>query len=214
MEDSLQAKKENLRELRDMVKNSAGVEEVLVVTNPGDGNIVKGSLKAIKEEIFRVDGNVEIISHEEVTRRGQWLGLLDAYRIWQECKGTFKQGGVSLGGMYPGKGTRLSPITQRLHGIKPFFPMLIRDNERSEWLSGAAASLFTCNHAAYHLKRMGFSGIVWKWGDEPQIAATRLSDLEWNLSEVDFVRFGSTEIITKNLAVNKEWFKVDERNNL
>ena len=56
--------------------------------------------------------------------------------------------------------------------------------------------------------------MIWKWGDEPQIAATRLKDLNWNLNHVDFVRFGSTEIVTENLAQNKEWFKVDERNNL
>jgi hypothetical protein len=214
MKESLSIKKDNLAELRDIIRNNRGVEEVLVVTNPGDGDIVKGSLKKLGKRIFRSDGKAEIIAHEEVIRRGQLLGLLDAYRAWKECKGAFKEDSVSLGGMYPGKGTRMSPITQRLHGIKPFLPMLIRENKDSEWLSGAAASLFTCNHAAYHLRRMGFRGMVWKWGDEPQIAATCLKDLNWDLSYVDFVRFGSTEIITENLAVNKEWFKVDERNNL
>jgi hypothetical protein len=214
MEESLSIKKENLRELRDIVKNSQGAEEVLVVTNPGDGNIVEGALEGIKKEIFREDGKVEILSHEEATRRGQWLGLLDAYKSWKERKGPFKEDGVSIGGMYPGKGTRMSPATQRLHGIKPFFPMLIRESEGGEWFSGAAASLYSCTHIAYHLKRMGFCGMIWKWGDEPQIAATRLKDLDWNLEDVDFVRFGSMKVITENLAVNKEWFKIDERNNL
>ncbi|MGB3242595.1 MAG: hypothetical protein WBB66_07065 [Candidatus Omnitrophota bacterium] len=214
MKDSLSIKKDNLRELRDIVRNSEGVEEVLVVTNPGDGSLVEEALKGIKKQIFRSDGKVEIMAHEEADRRGQWLGLLDAYKDWKEREGAFAENGVSIGGMYPGKGTRLSPLTQRLHGIKPFFPMLIRDNKESEWFSGAAASLYTCNHVAYHLKRMGFCGMVWKWGDEPQIAATPLKDLDWDLSYVDFVRFGSMQIITENLAVNKEWFKADERSNL
>ncbi|MGD2278656.1 MAG: hypothetical protein PVH45_01010 [Candidatus Omnitrophota bacterium] len=214
MESSLSIKKENLRELRDIVKSSGGVEEVLVVTNAGDGDIVKEALERIKKDTFRADGKVKVNSHEEATRRGQWLGLLDAYKSWIEREKIFNKGSVSIGGMYPGKGTRMSPLTQRLHGIKPFFPMLIREDKGGDWLTGAAASLYTCNHVAYHLKRMGFSGMIWKWGDEPQIAATRLKDLDWNLSYVDFVRFGSTEVITENLAQNKEWFKVDERNNL
>ncbi|MGB2629721.1 MAG: hypothetical protein WBD17_00595, partial [Candidatus Omnitrophota bacterium] len=193
---------------RDIIKNSLGVGEVLVVTNKGDGDIVREALEKIKKHIFRADGRVKILVHEEATRRGQWLGLLDAY----EGAGRFDEDGVSIGGMYPGKGTRMSPITQRLHGIKPFCPMLIRGDENSGWFSGAAASLFTWDHVAYHLKRMGFKGMAGKWGDEPQIAATRLKDLDWDLGDVDFVRFGSRQVITENLAVNKEWFKVNEKN--
>ncbi len=107
--ESLKIKKDNLRELREIIKNSQGTEEVLVITNKGDDEIVANELGKIKKQIFRSDGKVRINAHAEETRRGQWLGLLDAYRSLKAQKDGERSKGVMLGGMYPGKGTRLSP---------------------------------------------------------------------------------------------------------
>src|SRR5690606_21484397 len=116
-----------------------------------------------------------------------------------------------VGIMLPGKGTRLSPITQRLGGIKPLFPVPIRAEQHGEpvWLDAATASLWTWTLVAWMLERQGFRGIAWKWGDEPQIAARELAGFDHDLSDVDAVRFGAAATITDDLARNKEWLLVD-----
>lgn len=197
----MSAKEKNLAELRKIVKKSQGPRQVIAITNGGDGPIVKKRLEALRQDVFRADGETTIIAHEEVTRRGQLLGLLDAV----EGAKDLKREGVSLGIMMPGKGTRLSPLTQRLAGIKPLMPMLIRQSEKSPWLGGATASLYSWTHVAYHLERLGFSGIAWKWGDEPQIPGLELAKLQGDFSEVDAIRFGSIATINDDLAENKEW---------
>lgn len=193
----------NLDELRRIVDASEGPRQVLAIANGGDGPIVGAGLTSLARDIFRADGATRVLVHEEKTRRGQLLGLLDALRS-AHAEGLVAEG-VALGIMLPGKGTRLSPLTQRLHGIKPFLPMLIRQASDRGWLSGAAASLYSWTHLAHHLERLGFAGIAWKWGDEPQIAARRLAELDLDLSRTDAVRFGSAVRITEDLARNKEW---------
>ena len=116
--------------------------------------------------------------------------------------------------MMPGKGTRMSPLTQCLYGIKPLMPMMVRHSESSPWLSGATASLYSWNLVAYHLQRMGFEGIAWKWGDEPQIPAQVLQDLQLDLSQVDAIRFGAQSLVTEDLAQNKEWLFCDDQGRL
>ncbi|MBW2731085.1 MAG: hypothetical protein JRH20_01760 [Deltaproteobacteria bacterium] len=197
----------NLEALRELISASQGPRQVIAITNGGDGPIVAERLQGVAQEIFRADGSTHVFAHEERTRRGQLLGLLDAQQAVQ-AQG-FKPEGVALGIMLPGKGTRLSPLTQRLHGIKPFLPMLIRRQAASPWLSGASASLFSWALVAHHLESMGFSGVAWKWGDEPQIPALDLGALGLDLSHTDALRFGCEITITEDLARNKEWLLRD-----
>ncbi len=199
------AKFDNLRDLRRVVNASLGPSQVIAITNGGDSEIVGRNLEDLAAAIFRADNAVELMVHEERARRGQLLGLLDAVRQWQREGRTFDSDGVALGIMLPGKGTRLSPITQRLHGIKPFMLMLVRQGRDGRWLNTAAASLYTWTLLAHHLQRMGFRGIAWKWGDEPQIAAHRLAEMNLDLSRADAVRFGAEVEVTEDLAANKEW---------
>lgn len=212
----LSVKLSNLSEMRRIVNESKGVSVVGAITNAGDGNIVEAQINNVKTEIFKKNGKVAILSHEEKTRRGQWLGLLDAIKNW--LMGNFynntQENNVRLGIMMPGQGTRFSPFTQTMNGIKPSFPMLIRASKESAWLSGAEASLYAWNLVAFHLNRMGFKGIAWKWGDEPQIPSNRLSDLKMDLTNTDIVRFGSMALITDDLAENKEWLNSDKEGNL
>ncbi len=199
------AKFDNLRDLRRVVNASLGPGQVIAIANGGDSEIVGRNLEDLAAAIFRADNPVELMVHEERARRGQLLGLLDAVRHWRRQGRTFDTDGVALGIMLPGKGTRLSPITQRLHGIKPFMPMLVRQGRDGRWLNTAAASLFTWTLLAHHPQRMGFRGIAWKWGDEPQIAAHRLAEMNLDLSRADAVRFGAEVEVTEDLAANKEW---------
>jgi hypothetical protein len=188
-----------------VVNASLGPGQVIAIVNGGDSEIVGRNLEDLAAAIFRADSAVELMVHEERARRGQFLGLLDALRQWRREGRTFDSDGVALGIMLPGKGTRLSPITQRLHGIKPFMPMLVRQGRDGCWLNTAAASLYTWTLLAHHLQRMGFRGIAWKWGDEPQITAHRLAEMNLDLSRANAVRFSVEVEVTEDLAVNKEW---------
>lgn len=214
--DNIEVQSLNLERLKSIVSGNIGAEEVIAITNGGDSKVVEKALSDVKSKIFRADGKVKIMAHEEVTRRGQFLGLLDAMQKFEESQG-FNKDKVSLGIMMPGKGTRMSPATQSKDGIKPFVEMLIRADERTPWLSGAAASLYTWNLVANTLEEMGFRGIAWKWGDEPQIASNymkALVDSDIDMSETDIVRFGSKVLVTDDLAENKEWLSADEDGNL
>ena len=66
------------------------------------------------------------MAYPEVERRGQFLGLLDAYRAWKQRYVEFDRHSVAIGAMLPGSGTRMSPLTQRVFGIKPFLKILMR----------------------------------------------------------------------------------------
>ncbi|MBN1594706.1 hypothetical protein JW933_02160, partial [candidate division FCPU426 bacterium] len=199
----------NFEGLKQVVEHSLGPKEALAITNGGDDIIVRQQFLDQRKEIFRKDGRTKVMAVEEAVRRGQFLGLLDAIRLWIERFGPLDKEKVSVGIMMPGKGTRMSPFTQRAHGIKPFLPMLIRTHKKGQWLSGAEASLYTWTLAAHHLHRMGFRGMAWKWGDEPQFAARRMADMDMDLRGTDAVRFGAETIITEDLAQNKEWLYID-----
>lgn len=206
---ALTAKLENLRDLEHIVEASLGPRQVIVITNGGDAAAVRENLAPITANIFRADNAVAVMLIEEEAPRGQFLGVLDALRRLRREGQVFDPDSVALGIALAGKGTRLSPITQRLGGIKPLMPLLIRPAKTDHWLNSAAASLYSWTLVSHHLQRMGFRGIAWKWGDEPQFAGRRLSQLNLDLSGVDAVRFGATVEITDDLAEHKEWLVAD-----
>ncbi|MBN1526019.1 MAG: hypothetical protein JW919_00335 [Candidatus Omnitrophica bacterium] len=212
-EEGVAVKRDNVSDLKHVVEASEGAKEIIAITNEADAPVVSKALEGVGPRIFRQDGDFRIMAHEEVKRRGQWLGLLDAMKKWEE-EHPFDRDSVSLGIMMPGQGTRFSPFTQAEAGIKPFFPMLIRTDKGSGWMSGAASSLYAWNLVGYHLKRMGFRGIAWKWGDEPQIAANVMAGMKMDLKDADIVRFGSMKSVTDYLAENKEWLTADAQGNL
>ena len=203
-EPSDDAKHYNWADLRRVVELSRGPREVLAIVNGGDAAAIAAHLEQAATQIFRADGDTRILVHEEPTRRGQLLGLLDMLRAHP-----LDQGHVALGIMLPGKGTRLSPLTQRLRGIKPLLPVPIRPSPHGPWLDAATASLYSWVLVGHTLERLGFRGIAWKWGDEPQIPAHVLARLDRDLSEVDAVRFGAEVEVDEDLARNKEWLGVD-----
>ena len=212
---SAQAKRHNLAEMWRIVRESQGPREVVAIVNPGDGDAVTARLRSFAPAVFRADGATRIYAHEErseaADRRGQLLGLLDALRAYRELHGALIQDRVAVGIMLPGKGTRLSPLTQHLGGIKPLFPVPIRAELDGVpvWLDAATASLWTWTLVAQTLERQGFRGVAWKWGDEPQIASRKLANFDYDLSDVDAIRFGAAATITEDLARNKEWLQVD-----
>jgi hypothetical protein len=195
---------------RGVVARNAGPRDVVAIANGGDAPAVVTALEQLRHRIFRADGDTAIHGAEEPVRRGQLLGMIDALRDWVPRD----PDGVALGIMLPGQGTRLSPLTQRLGGIKPFIPMPIRTAGDGGWLSAAAASLHSWVLVTDALARAGFRGIAWKWGDEPQLPSIALDDLALELHHADAVRFGKPAAITDDLARNKEWLLVDEQHTL
>jgi hypothetical protein len=202
------AKRRNWADLRRIVADSQGPRDVLAIVNGGDGPTVAAHLERLAPQIFRADGATTIAVHEEPTRRGQLLGLLDALR-----GRPLDPDRVALGIMLPGKGTRLSPLTQHLRGIKPLMPVPIRPGPAGPWLDAATASLYSWVLVGRTLERLGFRGVAWKWGDEPQIPARVLAELDRDLSGVDAVRFGAEVEVDEDLARNKEWLGVDPKTN-
>lgn len=208
LEPSAAAKRSNWSDRARVVAASLGPSEVLAIVNGGDGPTIAAQLEAQRRAIFRADGATRIHVHEEHERRGQLLGLLDALR-----EHPLDPNRVALGIMLPGKGTRLSPLTQRLRGIKPLLPLPIRARANHAFLDAGTASLASWVLVGWTLERLGFRGVAWKWGDEPQVPARVLArlelDLDLDLREVDAVRFGARVEVDEDLARNKEWLAVD-----
>ncbi|MGQ0644337.1 MAG: NAD-dependent epimerase/dehydratase family protein, partial [Elusimicrobiota bacterium] len=205
----LRSKTTNLQQIRDIVARSEGPSQVVAITNGGDGEIVRHELTSSAPSLFRADGGAQVFTHEESPQRGQFLGLLDAIRGLRRSSRPLRFEDVPLGVMLPGSGTRMSPLTQRAHGIKPSLPMLVRGGPDQPWMSGAEASLYSWVLVAHHLKRMGFKGMAWKWGDEPQVPVKVLADMSEDFSQVDAVRFGAPVPVTDDLARQKEWLYVN-----
>lgn len=206
-----EAKRDNLRQMWRIVGASQGPREVLAIVNPGDAPAIEARLGALTPAIFRADGATTIYAHEESRRRGQLLGLLDALRAYEQAHAALGPEQVAVAIMLPGKGSRLSPLTQQLGGIKPMFPVPVRAelDGAPVWLEAATASLWMWTLVARTLERQGFCGVACKWGDEPQIAARKLASFDYDLSDVDAIRFGAAATITEDLARNKEWLRVD-----
>jgi hypothetical protein len=205
------AKRQNLARLRGLIAESLGPTEVLAIVNGGDADELGARLRALVPALFRADGETQIHAYEEPLRRGQLLGLLDALRGYRTAHGRIDPDRVALGIMLPGKGTRLGPVAARLHGIKPLFPMPIRaaGPNGPVWLDAAAASLWCWTLVCWTLERQGFRGVAWKWGDEAQIAGRPLSSFDYDLADVDAIRFGAAAELGEDLARNKEWLLVD-----
>lgn len=197
------AKRSNWADRARVVAASLGPRDVIAIVNGGDAPALAEHLAAHATTIFRADASTRIHVHEETQRRGQLLGMLDALR-----ERPLDRDRVALGIMLPGKGTRLSPFTQRLRGIKPLLPVPIRAHADAPWLDAATASLASWVSVTWTLERLGFRGIAWKWGDEPQIPAQVLARLSIDLREVDAVRFGARVEVDDQLARNKEWLDV------
>lgn len=235
--DSPENRVAHLDALREIAKNNEGPVNVIAIVNGGDGNFVGEALSAQKKDLFRSDGRTSVMAFEESPSRGQFFGLLAAIRAWKDQhQGVgLDKNHVSAGIMMPGKGTRMSPLTQWAFGIKPFIPMLIRAVKNGPWLSAAAASIFSWTLVTSRLEALGFRGIAWKWGDEPQIASRLMESFNEDLSNTDAIRVGqATEMPSDigervrsaqrnasgkfddenlnrldDLAQNKEWLVVD-----
>jgi hypothetical protein len=167
-------------------------------------------------DVFRRDGATAIVSVAETVRKGNFLGMLNA---WVETQQVLENQGIALPSvclmsMVFGKGKRLSPFTQTLGDRKAAFPTPRFAPTAHTYLRMADLSNLTANLMATHLEQHGFHGCVVKWGDEAIVPGIRWDSLDSNYADVDAVRFVSETNITEDLAREKEWIATSKTTGL
>lgn len=167
---------------------------------------------AVRRDIFRQDGETQIISVCEGTRKGNFLGTLNA---WAETKRSARAlPPLALMSMVFGKGKRFSPFTQAMGNRKPAFITPRRLSHANLYATTADVSNLYANLWLKHLEKGGFRGVVVKWGDEAIIPGVDWNAAPQDFSRVDAVRFVWKTEITENLAREKDWVAIDARTNL
>lgn len=200
--------RQNIAENLNVIKKNTGPSLVTIVTgSQADKNFWQNYLEKIKPYSFRSDGNTTVLAVHEKTRKGNFIGTLNA---WDEtCRHIAGLGvalpEVSLMSMVFGQGTRLSPFTQALGNRKPAFPIPLKFASLDTFMCAADLSNIYANLWIEHLNRTGFRGVVVKWGDEAIIPSRLWSDEQVDFSSIDAVRFVWQTDITPSLATEKEW---------
>lgn len=182
---------------------------------PNVVNIVSGSLpdqaywqerlEKTRRDVFRADGETKIISSLERTRKGNFLGSINAWMAVKSALGGQELPPVMLMNMVFGLGKRLSPFTQALTNRKPAFPTPMRSSAGEIYLSTVDAASMSATLWLHHLEANGFKGIVIKWGDEAIIPGKIWEDGSPKYQDVDGIRFIWKTEPTEDLAREKEW---------
>jgi hypothetical protein len=204
--------KTNIRNNQQIVSESSGPSLVTVVAgSQTDAAFWKTHLTSVKEDVFRQDGNTTVLSVHEKTRKGNFLGSLNAWtEIKQQIEDELPQ--ITLISMVFGKGTRLSPFTQALGNRKPAFPVPMHSYSADSYLSIADISILYSSLWYKHLKDGGFKGAIIKWGDEAIIPGLLWQQQDY--SDIDAFRFVWKTNPNEEMAREKEWIVIDEQTQL
>jgi hypothetical protein len=200
----------NIHTIKEIIQHNHGPQVVNVVSgSSADRTYWQDRLERTKQDIFRADGQTRIISSLEATRKGNFLGSVNAWMGVQKELETQDLPPVILMNMVFGQGKRLSPFTQALTNRKPAFPTPLRSSRTGLYLSTADAASMSASLWLRHLERSGFRGIVVKWGDEAVIPGKIWEAEIRSFQEVDGVRFVWQTEPTEELAREKEWVEYD-----
>jgi len=166
----------------------------------------------VRRHVFRADGTTTIMTVNEFSKKGNFLGILNA---WKTVKQAIAAGTilalpqVFLITMVFGQGKRLSPFTQALGKRKSAFPTLYRVGPHPfDYLNLAEACSFYSNAMVDYLCGTGFHGVLVRWGDEiliPESPWPRAS-----FRDVDVVRFVGQPKLDPQTAREKEWLAVSK----
>ena len=201
---------ENISTIQEIIQNNLGPQVVNVVSgSPADREFWHERLEATRLDAFRADGSTRIISSVEKTRKGNFLGSLNAWLGIQAALAGHPLPPVMLMNMVFGLGKRLSPFTQALTNRKPAFPTPMRSSAGTMYLSTADAASLSATLWLHHLEINGFKGIVVKWGDEAVIPGKIWETDRQGYQEVDGMRFVWQTEPTEDLAREKEWVEFD-----
>jgi hypothetical protein len=200
----------NIRTIQTIIQQNLGPKVVNVVSGSlGDQAYWQERLEKTRQDVFRADSQTMILSSLEKTRKGNFLGSVNAWTgIQKTLKGqTFPP--VILMNMVFGLGKRLSPFTQALTNRKPAFPTPMRSSTGEVYLSTVDAASMSATLWLNHLETNGFKGIVIKWGDEAVIPGKIWEPGTPGYQDVDGIRFVWQTEPTEDLAREKEWVEFD-----
>ncbi len=200
----------NIIDIRNIVQQNHGPRVVNIVSgSQADQAYWQERLQVTRTDVFRADEQTMILSSLEKTRKGNFLGSVNAWLALQEALKGQDLPPVMLMNMVFGLGKRLSPFTQALANRKPAFPTPMCSTKGDIYLSTADAASMSANLWLHHLEANGFRGIIVKWGDEAVIPGKTWVDSPGAYKDVDGIRFVWQTEPTEDLAREKEWVEFD-----
>jgi hypothetical protein len=201
---------QNIREYRNIRQQNRGPAVVNIVSgSPADQAYWQDRLEQTRRDVFRSDGETLVLSSLEQTRKGNFLGSINAWQALQRALEGRSRPPLILTNMVFGLGKRLSPFTQALTNRKPAFPTPMRSSSGEIYLSTVDAASISATIWLNHLQNHGFKGIVVKWGDEAVIPGKIWQAGASDFENVDGIRFIWQTDLTDDLAREKEWVEFD-----
>ncbi|MFZ0534628.1 MAG: hypothetical protein WAM09_15745 [Anaerolineales bacterium] len=205
----------NIRNYKSIIQANTGPKVVNVVSgSPADQAYWQERLQNTRQDVFRADGETMILSSLEKTRKGNFLGSVNAMIELRKALESQTLPPVILMNMVFGLGKRLSPFTQALTNRKPAFPTPMYSSYGEIYLSTADAASMSATLWVHHLETNGFKGIVIKWGDEAVIPGKIWEAGTTGYQDVDGIRFVWQTEPTVDLAREKEWVEFDATTSL
>ncbi len=204
--------KQNIQSNSQIIHNNAGLKLAVVVSgNVPDQDFWHDWFVNTRGDVFRHDGKTEIISTVEPSRKGNFLGGLQA---WLQASSEMRNRGfeipeVAIMSMVFGEGKRLSPFTQALGNRKPAFPTPRSGKKPGSYLTMADLANLSSARLAHFLQESGFRGLIMKWGDEVIIPGIDWTINQNEFQDVDAVRFVWRTEPSSQLAREKDWVLID-----
>lgn len=203
----------NIEENSRIVQQSHGTRVATVVSgSQSDQQFWHQQFTATRNDVFRSDEATLVVSTHEETRKGNFLGGLDAWRKTKQALRTHQESvpDIAFMCMVFGKGKRLSPFTQSFGNRKPAFLTPRRSpGSKQAYLTMADVANLSSAIIASHLQSNGFRGLVIKWGDEAIIPGVVWTARPGSYADVDAVRFVWRTEPNEYLAREKDWVVID-----
>ena len=202
----------NIRKYQSIIEANQGPKVVNVVSgSQADQLYWQDRLQKTRQDVFRTDGDTMIVSSLETSRKGNFLGSVNAWLALQKALQGKTRPPVMLMNMVFGQGKRLSPFTQALTNRKPAFPTPMCASNGEVYLCTVDAASMSATLWLHHLETNGFQGVVIKWGDEAVIPGKIWEAEATSYQDVDGIRFVWQTEPTEDLAREKEWVEFDAR---